>query len=985
MRVVLRFKVFALVIIFITLISGFTKEPVKRGEESPEREAQIWADSVLASLSLDQKIGQLFMIATYSNRNEKYYQGVEDQIKKYHLGGLIFFQGTAGTQAVLTNRYQQVAATPLWIGMDAEWGLGMRLDEVMSFPKQITLGAVEDITLIERMGYEIGLQCKRLGVHINFAPVADVNTNPDNPVINYRSFGEAKEKVAEKAAAYARGLKKAGVIAVAKHFPGHGDTGTDSHYSLPVINHSKNHLNEQELVPFKRLIGEGIEGMMTGHLFVPALDSRSNTPATVSDKIVTELLREQLGFRGITFTDALNMRGITAGRPNGEAELAAYKAGNDVLLQTANLEAGINRLKTAFEAGELDLNELDLRVRRILVAKYRVGAVKSSPINPRGIIEDIDNPQAIEVKDQLFRQAVSIVRMQGGILPFMQLDTLSVGSVAVSAPAHNDFQKALGNFGRVVNYEMPIKPGSSSDWQYIVDQADVLDVVIVSVHDMNSLKNRNFGVSPSTIEMIRALSKKTRVIVVAYGNPYGLRLFDDFPNVICGFEDDPSAYKAVAEILYGARSASGKLPVTASSMARYNFGSHSASLGRLTEDVPESVGMSSAVLSKIDPVIHDAINQHAFPGCQVLVARRGKVIYHKAFGTYRYLKEEPVTKETIYDLASLTKVSATLQAAMLLYERGLLNLNLRASDYLPELKGTNKEQMVVADILMHQAGLKAFVPFWTHTRAASGTFKGTFYELERTSDNLQVAEGLYIKSSVRDSVWQWLIDSDLSTRKNRDGTFAYLYSDLGLIMMQHIIEKVTGQNLDEFLAQNLYEPLGMTRTLFNPLDRFPRTEIAPTENDMVFRKKQVWGTVHDPNAALLGGVAGHAGLFSTAWDLAKLYQMNLQKGVYGGRRYLFEHTVDYFANSYTNKSHRAIGWNKPTPGDDRSDIGSNASANTFGHTGFTGTVVWVDPDRQLIFIMLSNRVYPRENNNKLNQLQIRRRVHEIINEAVDGV
>jgi beta-N-acetylhexosaminidase len=994
MRNVLKVKLLLLIVLTGVFTLGFVTTRFPESERSlslrdpigTDARQQAWADSVLRTLSLEEKIGQLFMYATYSNRNEKYYQDIENLITKYHLGGLIFFQGTAPAQATLTNRYQNAAKVPLMIGIDAEWGLGMRLDNAMSFPKKITLGAIDDDELIERMAYEIGLQCKRLGVHVNFGPVADINTNPDNPVINYRSFGESKDKVASKAIAYARGLRRAGVIAVAKHFPGHGDTDIDSHVSLPTISGSKSRLNEQELVPFKKLIEDGIEGVMTGHLNVPAFEPKNNTPATVSEKIVTDLLQTQLGFEGLIFTDALNMRGITSKYTAGGAEFAAYKAGNDILLQTANLEAGIKKLKEGFESEELDTADLDRRVQKILRAKYRAGLASGNiRVNPANIEKDINNSQAQEIKDQLLKRAVTIVRMETGLIPFIQLDTLTIGSVAVSAQKNNAFQKALNEFGNSVPFDMPVKPGSSADWKHIVDQAEGMDYMVVSVHDMNSLKARNFGVSPSTIDMIKALAKKTKVIVVAFGNPYGLRLFDDFKNVICGFEDDPAAYKAVAEILYGGRTPNGKLPVTASSMARNNTGNFSANLGRLTEDTPESVGMNSKTLQRIDPLIENAISQHAFPGCQILVARRGKVVYHKAFGTFRYLKEEPVTKETIYDLASLTKVSATLQAAMMLYERGLLNLNLKASDYLPELKKTNKEHMTVGDILMHQAGLKAFVPFWTGTKTSAGAFKGAFYETAYSDQNLQVADNLYIKPAIKDSVWQWLIDSELSAKKNRDGSYGYLYSDLGLIMVQRIIEKVTGQDLDKFLKQNLYEPLGMTHTMFNPLDRYPKSLIAPTENEQTFRKKQIWGTVHDPNAALLGGVAGHAGLFSNVWDLAKLYQMNLQKGVYGGRRYLYGETIDHFANSYTSKSHRGIGWNKPDPGTNRSDIASSASPATYGHTGFTGTVVWVDPERQLIFIMLSNRVYPRENNQKINQLEIRRKVHEIINAAVDGV
>jgi beta-N-acetylhexosaminidase len=945
---------------------------------------KAWADSILVGMSLEEKVGQLFMIATYSNRNESSYEIIRQQIRKYHLGGLIFFQGTAPEQARLTNDYQSMSKTPLMIGMDAEWGLGMRLDYTVSYPKQITLGAIENNQLIEDMGFEIGSQLKRLGVHINFAPVADINTNPENPVINYRSFGETTDLVSLKAEAYARGLKKAGVMAVAKHFPGHGDTGTDSHVSMPVLNHSLQRLTEQELVPFKRLIDDGIAGIMTGHLFVPSLDDGQNKAATISKKIVTDLLQNEMGFQGLTFTDALNMRGITNQFPPGGADVAAYKAGNDVLLQTANLDAAFYKLIKEFENNDLEVSELDKHVHKILMAKYAVGLNLPQNIEINHLMNDLNSVKNDELKDKLFKNAITVLRTEKDVFPFIQLDTLALGSVAVSAPIGNDFQSQLSTFSKVVNYEMPIKPGSSKDWQYIVDQAFSFDAMVVSVHDMNSLASQNYGVSPSTISMIRALSEKTKVVVVAYGNPYGLKLFDDFPNVICGFENNPHAYKAVAEILFGAGSSNGRLPVTASPLARYNFGQNSLNVGRLTMDFPENVGINSKKLEKIDDIVNDAISRNAFPGGQVLVARRGKVVYHKAFGTLRYGNSEKVTTETIYDLASLTKVSATLQAAMMLNEKGLLNLNLKASDYLPELIGSNKANMLIGDILMHQAGLKSFQAFWTHTKTSNGAYKGEFYQFNNPNENLQVADNLYIKPSIRDSVWRWLIDSDLTTRRKSNGEFRYLYSDLGLIMIQRVIEKITDQPLDEFLEQDLYEPLGMTHTLFNPLSRFPKSQIAPTENDQVFRQRQVWGTVHDPNAALLGGVAGHAGLFSNAWDLAKLFQMNLQNGVYGGRRYLYPETVHHFTVNYTDKSHRGIGWNKPLQsGEEISTIASTASPNTYGHTGFTGTVVWVDPDRQLVFIMLTNRVYPSVNNHKLMDLEVRRRVHEVINESID--
>ncbi len=943
----------------------------------------LWADSLLKGMSLEEKVGQLFMIETYSNKSEKYYQSIQNKIRKYHLGGLIFFQGTAPVQARITNEYQAISKTPLFIGMDAEWGLGMRLKNTTSFPKQITLGAIADNSLIEQMGKEIGWQMKRLGVHINFAPVADINTNPENPVINYRSFGESKEDVSQKVLAYAKGLKRAGVIAVAKHFPGHGDTGTDSHVSMPVLNHSTERLSEQELMPFRRLINDSIGGVMTGHLFVPSLDSRPNRAATISNKIVTGLLQNQMGFSGLTFTDALNMRGITSQFSPGGADLAAYVAGNDILLQTGNLEAAYAKILAAFKNGKLDISELDRRVHKILRAKYWAGLHIKKNIEVAHISEDLNSARSIELKELLFKNAVTVLRADNSVFPFIQLDTLAIGSVAVGAPIGNKFQQEISGFSNTVNYEMPKGPNSSLDYAYILEQAFTYDAMIVSVHTMNSRSSRNYGVSQATLNMIRALSKKTKVVVVAFGNPYGLKTFDEFPNVVCGYEDDPQAYKAVSEILFGAGSANGHLPVTASPMAKYSFGQTSSNVGRLTEDLPENVGMDGKKLDQIQDIVEDAIAKEAFPGAQVLVARRGKVVYHKAFGNFRYGSTEKVTTNTLYDLASLTKVTATLQAVMMLNERGLLNLNLKASDYLPELKGSNKGNMLVGDILFHQAGLKSFQAFWTHTKTKGGAFKGDFYEFNSPQGNLQVADNLYIKPTIRDSVWKWLIETDYTTRKKRNGEFRYLYSDLGMIMTQRLVEKITSQPMDEFLEQNLYEPLGMSHTLFNPRTRFSKNQIAPTENDNIFRGRQIWGTVHDPNAALLGGVAGHAGLFSNAWDLAKLYQMNLQNGVYGGRRYLFPGTVEHFATNYTKRSHRGIGWNKPVEDVELSSIARTASLKTYGHTGFTGTVVWVDPDRQLIFIMLANRVYPKGNNRKLMDLEVRRRVHEVINESID--
>lgn len=970
--------------LFFAVVIGFLMaftfaEPPKPSPKDFLSQQTYWADSVLNGLSLDQKIGQLFMIATYSNRNESEYATIERYVRDYHVGGLIFFQGEPFQQAILTNRYQSVSNVPLFIGIDAEWGLGMRLDNALSFPYQITLGAIQDDYLIELMGEEIGRQCKRLGVHINFAPVADINTNPENPVINYRSFGEDKFNVSDKAMAYARGLRQAGILASAKHFPGHGDTDSDSHFAMPMVNKSEQELWNNELIPFQNMINDSLACVMTGHLFVPSLDNRLNRSGTVSSKIIKDLLQGKMGFRGLTLTDALNMRGLTNYYKNGEAELEAYKAGNDILLQTPNLPIAFTRLKNAFLSGELDEKELNQRVHKILRAKFWAGLNHLQPVELNNLLPEINSEYALELKSELYENAITIARNDNNLIPFVHLDTTTFASISISPKSNSLFEKYLNQYADFKNFTIPFKPSKDSDWEWVANQAAQYDVVVIGVHDMNSVRSRNYGVSPSTIRLIERLSKQTRVIVCAFGNPYGLRLFNTPSALICGYEDEPEAHRAIAPILFGGISAKGKLPITAQRDLPVGTGFPTPKIGRLTLGSAESVGMDANQLKKIDEIAQYGISQGAYPGCQVLVARRGVVVYQKSFGNLRYGMNEPVTNETIYDLASVTKVASTLQAVMLLNERGLIDFNQTAGFYLPELAGTNKQDLLIGELLMHQAGLKSFVPFWVNTKTSDGAFRGDYYSFQPSPNKLQVADNIYIEPAVRDSVWKWLINTPLNGPSHNG--FRYVYSDLGLLMLQKIIERITNQPLDLFVEQNIYEPLGMTTTLYNPLQRFPKQQIAPTEYDRTFRGTSIQGTVHDPNAALLGGVAGHAGLFSSAWDLAKLFQMNLQRGIYGGRSYLFPETVHHFSLNYSSRSHRGLGWNKPT-GEDNSSVASMASPNSYGHTGFTGTVVWVDPDQQLVFIMLSNRVYPNANNNKLTQLEIRRKIHEAVYRSI---
>lgn len=970
-----------LFIIFCSWVQLAPISPLNPTDTTYLTNQREWVNSVLSTMTTDQKIGQLFVIPAYSNRNESNYQQVENLITEYHVGGILFFQGNPVQQAILTNRYQNASKIPLLITIDAEWGLGMRLDNTISFPKNITLGAIQDDYLVEMMGEEIGRQCKRLGIHLNYAPVVDINTNPDNPIINYRSFGESKFNVATKAAAYARGLQRVNVMASAKHFPGHGDTGTDSHFSLPIIDKSKKQLTENELFPFQYLISDSVASVLTGHLYVPSLDNGTNRSGTVSKKIVTDLLRGEMGFQGLAVTDALVMQGLTKYYGSGNAELESFKAGNDLLVQPKSLPTAINRIRTALADGEISIADLDQRVSNILRAKYWVGLNRNERVELTNLQSDLNTAKARQLKSELFNKAITIVQNEDNLLPFLNLDVTSFASISVSPGRDAEFIKSLDQYANFKHFTIPFKPSKNSDWEGVVAQAANYDVVVVGVHDTNSLRSRNYGMTPATEKLISELQKSTKVIVCMFGNPYGLRNFDDSKYLICGYEDEPEAHRAVAQVLFGAIPARGILPVSVNKSITVGDGFYTSALGRLHYEDPAKVGMNEQALQSIDAIAEEGIQQGAYPGCQVLVARKGAVVYHKAYGNLRYGANEPVTNETIYDLASVTKVAATLQAVMLLNERGEIDLNQTASHYLPELRGTNKEDMLVGEILMHQAGLKSFIPFWVNTKSSSGAFESKYYTFRPDQVNLQVANNLYIAPTIKDDVWQWLIESSLNSRESRQGGYRYLYSDLGLIMLQRLVERVTNMPLNDFTELHFYEPLGMVTTTYNPLEKFPKERIAPTEYDKIFRGTAIQGTVHDPNAALLGGVAGHAGLFSNAWDLAKLFQMNLQKGFYAERQYLFPETVPHFATNYSTKSHRGLGWNRPT-GEEQSSVASMASSTSYGHTGFTGTVVWVDPTQDLIFIMLSNRVYPSANNKKLAQLQIRRRMHEAVYNSI---
>lgn len=948
-------------------------------------EADTWADSILATLSLEQKIGQLFMVTTYSNKDENHSLRIERLINEYGIGGLIFIErGDPATQASLTNRYQAYTRVPLLVGFDAEWGLGMRLPSVIDLPKPMTVGAMKDAHLAYLMGVEMAKQCRRVGVHMNFAPSVDVNSNPDNPIIGVRSFGESRENVSEKGIAYVKGMQHNGVIACAKHFPGHGDTREDSHRHLPVIAHGSDRLHNVELYPFRQLIADSVMSIITGHLLVPYYDNKA---ASISKKLITNLLKEDMGFQGLVVTDALNMRGITKITAPGQLDLEAFLAGNDILLMSENVIEGIRRIKIAIETGQVEMADLEHRVRKVLKAKHFVGLHRSRMVEVMGIHQGLNNADAQQLKKNIFENAITLVKNDHEALPFALTDTTRYVSVAIGANYNNVFQQSIGQYVPGCQY---FATASRTDENYLNELLPLIDstkTVIISLHqtERSQTPRQNFGITATQRNFISRLHARNRVAVVVFGSPYSLKYFTDVPALLCAYENDDAAQKATADILFGQIPAKGELPVSITEKYSFGFGISTDTGTRLSKGTPESVDMNSQKLNEIDRIVQQSIENQVFPGCQVLVARRGKVVFSKNYGAMAYnTPNEKVNDQSVYDLASVTKVAATLQALMLLYDRQQIDLAQKASYYLPELKGTNKENIILQHLLTHQAGLVAYVPFWERTRLLNG-FNAAYYRIVKNDTfNLQVADNLWATPAIRDSVWRWVIKTPLAVaRKDREGSYPFLYSDLGLMMLQKVIERMAKEPLDSFVMREFYKPLGLKTTGYNPMQRgILKNDIATTEEDRFFRMNRLKGTVQDQQAAMLGGVAGHAGLFSNATDLATLMQMNLQAGLYANKQYLKANTLALFAQRQSPKNHRGLGWDKLPDDKESNYISAKTSANAYGHSGYTGTLVWNDPDRELVFVFLSNRVNPNTSNNKINSLKIRRKVMDLVYEAI---
>ncbi|WP_221260032.1 glycoside hydrolase family 3 N-terminal domain-containing protein [Flavobacterium okayamense] len=934
---------------------------------------QQWVDSIYSKMSFEEKVGQLFMIAAYSNKNEKHYNEIDQLVEKYNVGGLIFFQGGPVRQAKLTNRYQAKSKVPLFIGIDAEWGLSMRLDSTYRYPWNMTLGAIQDYKLIEEMGKQMGRQSKRMGIHFNFAPVVDINTNPKNPIIGNRSFGEDKINVTNAAEALMIGLQSEGVFATAKHFPGHGDTSTDSHHTLPMVNFDKDRIDNVELYPYKELVKKGLSSVMVAHLNVPSIEPREGYPTSISYNVVTNILKKELGFNGLIFTDALNMKGASNFKEPGAIDLEAFLAGNDVLLFAENVPVAIQKFQEAFQDGSLTEERLSESVKKILTYKYKVGLNSYKPIELKNLTNDLNKSEYDALNYLLYENALTLLKNKESIVPIKKFENERIAYVKIGNDDETFFVSKLKEYTNV-DY---IKTTNLDS--VLVELKDYSKVIIGYHKADGAWKNHNLNFKE--LFWIEQIAKQNKVIVTFFTKPYSLLKIKNFNNIealILAYQNNNFSNTVAAEAIFGAIGCKGKLPVSINENFYINDGLKTTKMNRLAFGAPENVGMNSLVLTKIDSVANHAINEKMTPGIQVLVARKGKVVYQKSFGYHSYDKEKAVQNTDLYDVASLTKILATLPNVMVQFDKGKLKMNTKLGTMLPVFKNSNKKDATVVDMLTHQARFYPWIGFYKATLDSLGKPDSKYYRNEFSEQfSIKVTDNLYLRKDYNDSIIKAIADSELLPKVQ------YKYSDFAFIILKEYLEKSTGKHLDVLAENNFYKILGANRMLYNPLRKFSKNEIIPTEIDNYFRYETIQGYVHDMAAAMQGGVGGHAGVFANSLDVAKMMQMYLQQGNYGNHQFISKETFNKFNTCYYCKddNRRGVGFDKPQLGKSGPTCGC-VSMTSFGHTGFTGTMAWADPEKEIVYIFLSNRTFPEAKTNVLSRENIRENIQKIIYESI---
>lgn len=927
--------------IFIVIASAQSFESEKRtqatqqttrSERSVENvKAPTSIDLLLESMNPRERIAQLFFAPVYGRymaQGTPERLDIEHLVANEHIGGLILMSGNVYGQASLINDLQAMAKVPLWITQDMEFGAAMRIEGSTRITPAMGIAATGDKRNAFIKGKITASEAKALGVHQIFAPVLDVNNNPNNPAINIRSFSSDPKTVADYGLAFIQGIQSEGLVATAKHFPGHGDTETDSHLDLPVVQHSYQRLDSIELVPFLSAVNGGIKSIMSAHISFPKVSDREGIPGTLDKHILTSLLRDSLGFEEMIVTDGLGMKGITKHFSPGKAVIEALGAGADLMLMSPDITTAIDELEQAVNDGTLAMERINVSVRKLLQWKADHGLLdKKQFIDLPTLSYNVGLPAHESEARRIAQESITLLKNDGDIIPintsrYPNLMVVNVSDSDIGSPERSFIQE-IKKYHPDVNYFEHDLRTTSNDELRILRQARRTDLIVLGAFTRFRV-GQNLQLNATQTNFVRKLlATRTPVVTVIFGNPYLIQSISSSEVQLMGWANTSLQSEAAASALFGARNINGRLSIDIP--GKYAFGDGlQLPKSTLYFGEPSDVNSSYAQLQKIDHIIREAIRDSVFPGAVAAVVKDGNLIYNKAFGYFDYDKLQEVRSNTPYDLASITKIMATTTAIMHLVDRGLLSLDDKVGTYIDRYTTVEKNELTVRDLLNHESGLPAFKVY-----------------VDKIQDRKSLIEAVK--------------NEDLQYEPHEK----YVYSDLGLILLAEIIEIVSGERIDDYVRKHLFYPLGMSSTSFTPknVGQWYARSIPPTEMDTIFRKSLVQAEVHDERAYYMDGVAGHAGLFSNTIDIAKYITFLLNGGYYGGQRYLSEHLIQEFTTAQNSLSGRGLGFDlKSRSG--FSSAGTLMSNKSFGHTGFTGTSFWVDPDEKLGVILLTNRVHP---------------------------
>jgi len=923
-----------------------------------------WVDSVYTSLTLEEKVSQLFI--NWVSPEQSDFNVIRKLVEEDKIGGLIFSIGTTNSHIEWLNKFQTIAKTPLLVAMDAEWGPSQRLTDVFAHPWNMTLGAIQDNSLVRDISMRMAEQNKALGIHYNFSPSVDVNNNSKNPIIGNRSFGEDPNNVYLKAKAYIQGHKDAGVFTSIKHFPGHGDTDKDSHKTLPVINGDIKRLNNVELYPFRRLIEDGIaESIMLAHLSVPALDEKY--PSSLSYKTVNNLLRDDYEFNGITITDALDMKGVLQD-PNINVDLRAFEVGNDIILMSTNVSQGVKLISESFKKGKISESRLSSSVKKILSLKAKSNLKNFKNISTENILSKVNTSKDTLLYSKAMSSAITLVKNTNNILPL----TNNKKYLHVAFGENDRGDHLYDKMNKYLN----VDTYTNDDITPLFNKTKY-DGILISYHGSSKSPYASNIIPKEIVEKINSISVNNNVVLNLFLNPYSLNSFksiENFESIVIGYQNNMISQEVLADLLFGVSSFKGKIPVS-NNFFKVNHGLTFNKKNIIGFSRPSYEGFDTARLSYLDSIAKNAIDSMMTPGIQMLVSRKGKIVYNKSFGYHTYEKVNKLENNHVFDLSSITKILATMPLVLQEFDNKNISLETNLSELFPKKKLNEKGSISLKEMLSHYARLRPWIPFYEETLNRKEKPKSRFYKSNSKSTfSTRVSENLFLKSNYREKIFKSILDSEL-----RD-TLEYKYSDLPFYFLKFWFEDLYNKPLNILANEKIFEPLGLKRTMFNPHESISLEEIVPSERDDFFRHSKLHGYVHDEGAAMLGGISGHAGLFSNAYEVAIVLQAMIQKGSYNNQRLFSENSFNTFNYCYycDNDNRSGVGFDKPQVEGKHGSTFGGVSMNSFGHYGYTGSIAWADPDEEIIFIFLSNRTYPTRENTLLQTSNIRTRAQEIV-------